>query len=114
MSSHQELVDLNCTLLITERQLSEAREVLRRLHGQVQDPNGHAGWLTVAKEQERELAYQIDGLLRRSKGMRRFASRGIPLGPLLGSRLNITLSRSFRQSAERSFRALLNSASDIL
>ena len=107
-------MDLNRTLTIVKRQLTKAREPLRRLHVRVQGHNGHARRPAEAEHQEREMADQMDGLMRHAKVMRCSTSQGIPLGPLLGSYVNIALGRDFRQNTETSFMALLDQASHIL
>lgn len=49
LNSHFELVELNRTLVITERQLTEAGVALRRLHGHLQGRNGCDGHLVAAE-----------------------------------------------------------------
>lgn len=68
--------------------------------------------VAVAEDREREMSDQMDWLLCRVEGLRRSASRGVPLGPLVGA--DAAVGRSFRRDAERSLRALLDRASWIL
>lgn len=95
LNSHFELVDLNRTLVIVERQLIEAREALCRLRGQLQGHNGHVRGLAATEDQVREMANQMDGLTECVVSR----PRGVPLGPLVGSSIDVNVGRDFRQNA---------------
>ncbi|RWR73306.1 hypothetical protein CKAN_00157400 [Cinnamomum micranthum f. kanehirae] len=82
-----------------ERQLTEAREALRRLRVRLQGRNGHARRHAAIEDREWETADQMDELLWCAEGMHRSASRGVPLGPLVGSSVDVTVGRDFRQVA---------------
>ncbi|XXG83188.1 hypothetical protein AAC387_Pa10g0997 [Persea americana] len=69
LNSHFKLVELNHTLVIAERQLTEASEVLQRLRVRQRDRNGYVVWLAIVEDQEREMFNQMDGLLGSADGL---------------------------------------------
>lgn len=57
---------------------------------------------------------QMDGLLRRAEGLRRFASRGVPFEPLVRAGVDAAIGWGFRWNAQTSLKALLDRASRTL
>lgn len=56
----------------------------------------------------------MDKLFRRADKMSCSVSWGVPLGPLVGNTVDVSIGRDFWLNAERSFRTILNGASQIL
>ncbi|KAJ8622345.1 hypothetical protein MRB53_030874 [Persea americana] len=111
LNSHFKLVELNHTLVIAERQLTEASEVLQRLRVRREIATVmRCGWQQQRTRRERCPTRWMDYL----EALMDCASRGVLLEPLVGAGVDVAIDRGFRGNVETSLRVLLDRASWIL